>query len=517
LWDNGASGPVQNQIGAGKYTCTVTDQNGCFDVIVVTIISPPPITPKVISTEDVRCHGESNGTIKTEASGGMPPYTFLWSHFALTDDVFNLKAGNYVLTVTDDVGCSVETPVIRIQQPETLKLEIDSIHPATCLAGKNGFISVKLTGGSGGYNYFWSHSNQSTSSFNNLAAGNYNVIAFDKLGCKASIPNIALPYLNTPIEASIAIQKTNSCHGDEQGIIALEISNGRPPFNCNWSFGNIQIVDLGKDTLKNLTSGNYRVTITDGDGCTGESGVITLPEPKEIRYVVSDIDENTCSGDSTAAVRIDVSGGVPPYAVSWNDGLFTGLALQNLWDGLYSGEITDSLGCKRKLVPILLESANNIQPNELISDDSSSSAQGSICLFPSGGLAPYSYQWENETSNESCLKNLLAGIYGVSITDAASCQKIFRYEVADVTGSRDEISKVARYRVFPNPSTHEITIYPAIDGDYKIYNNQGALVRLGKINEINLQNIYIGDLPAGVYSLIIVNGRSETPLRFIKL
>ena len=50
-------------------------------------------------------------------------------------------------------------------------------------------IKIKASGGNGSYNYDWSHSEKSDSIFNNISSGNYNVTSYDKLGCKASIPN----------------------------------------------------------------------------------------------------------------------------------------------------------------------------------------------------------------------------------------------------------------------------------------------------------------------------------------
>lgn len=517
VWGNGGSGPLQSQLGSGQYSCTVTDQKGCLDFVLVSVTAPPPILPVIISTEDVRCHGERNGSIKTAASGGTPPYTFLWSHFDLADDVFNLAAGEYVLTVTDALGCAAATPLIRIAQPDPLILEIDSILPATCLAGNNGLISVIARGGNGNYNYSWNHSNQSKASFNDLKTGNYSITAFDKLGCKASLPNISLPYVNKTVEAFISIQSTNRCFQDRQGAIALNISNGKPPFNCNWSHGYIEVISSGRDTLQNLASGNYRVTITDTEGCTGIAGPLSITEPQEIRYTVSGTETNVCSGDTTASITLEVIGGTSPYAVSWNNGLYSGINLQHLPDGIYQGEITDASGCKKIVPPVTLEPTYNIQDNALITNDINEASEGSVCLFPSGGLAPYRFDWGGSTQDEPCLKNLKAGIYSVTITDNAGCTKSIQFEVGKTSSAEAPYSDTARYRIYPNPASHEIIILPAMDGTYTIYNNEGAAVQTGTSPRQTTDGINIENLNAGLYTLIVNNQNRKIVFRFIKL
>jgi len=515
-WSNGGSGAVQSQLGSGQYACTVTDQKGCLDFVLVSVTAPPPIIPVIISTEDVRCHGERNGSIKTAASGGTPPYTFLWSHFDLADDVFNLAAGDYVLTVTDARGCAAATPVIRIAQPDPLRLEIDSINAATCLAGNNGFISVIPSGGNGSYNYSWNHSNQSKASFNDLKAGNYSVTAFDKLGCKASLPNISLPYVNKPVEAFILIQNTNKCFQDQQGAIAIEISSGKPPFNCNWSHGYIEVIGSGRDTLKNLASGNYRVTITDTEGCTGVTGPLTITAPQEIRYNVSGTEMNVCSGDTTASITLEVNGGMAPYIVLWNNGTYAGTNLQHLPDGMYQGEITDASGCKKMVPPITLEPVYNIKANAVITNDDNGASEGSVCLFPSGGLAPYTFDWSGPSA-ENCLKNLKAGFYSVTITDNAGCSKSVQFEVEKISSSESPDDHAARHRIYPNPASQEIMILPAMEGPYIIYNNKGAVVQTGIGTKQKTEGIHIENLNAGLYTLIVNHQGRKIPIRFIKL
>ena len=88
----------------------------------------------------------------------------------------------------------MEMPPITISEPLPFNIKIDSMRPSSCILGKNGYISLNAMGGNQDYNYSWNHSLLSTSIFDDLISGNYSVTAYDKLGCKASIPNIFIPF-----------------------------------------------------------------------------------------------------------------------------------------------------------------------------------------------------------------------------------------------------------------------------------------------------------------------------------
>src|SRR5690606_9614774 len=106
---------------AGTYTVTVTDANGCTATATAIVSEPSPVDFS-IDVEDVLCYAESTGSIDvSNVSGGVSPYTYLWSNSATTQDLVNIPAGTYSVTVSDANGCSVSVNQ-SVSQPALLSI-----------------------------------------------------------------------------------------------------------------------------------------------------------------------------------------------------------------------------------------------------------------------------------------------------------------------------------------------------------------------------------------------------------
>ncbi|MBI4648115.1 MAG: SprB repeat-containing protein, partial [Bacteroidia bacterium] len=94
-------------VGAGSYTLTVTDANGCQTTNGPHNVTQPAsaLSVTLVSITNVTCFGASTGAVDVTVSGGTPVYTYLWSNGATTVDLTNVAAGSYTLTVTDANGC----------------------------------------------------------------------------------------------------------------------------------------------------------------------------------------------------------------------------------------------------------------------------------------------------------------------------------------------------------------------------------------------------------------------------
>jgi gliding motility-associated-like protein len=134
-------------LGAGIYTTTVTDANGCTNVQTVSVNQPSTITATATATP-TPC-GLNNGSAAVNASGGTSPFTYAWSPTGQTSSaITGLAAGNYTATVTDAGGCSISTIVTVISTGgPTASVSAD----LTILSGS----SATLTAGGGG-TYSWS-------------------------------------------------------------------------------------------------------------------------------------------------------------------------------------------------------------------------------------------------------------------------------------------------------------------------------------------------------------------------
>ncbi|MDV7402086.1 hypothetical protein RZS08_62265, partial [Arthrospira platensis SPKY1] len=92
---------------AGDYTYQLTDEAGNSVSEVITIVQPAAIEVSVVITNET--DGLANGGLEIVVLGGTPPYTYNWSNGAVTQDIFDLAAGDYKVTVTDSNGCTFET------------------------------------------------------------------------------------------------------------------------------------------------------------------------------------------------------------------------------------------------------------------------------------------------------------------------------------------------------------------------------------------------------------------------
>ncbi|MBL4754963.1 MAG: M4 family metallopeptidase [Flavobacteriales bacterium] len=186
LWDDPAAQTTATctGLGAGTYTATITDANGCLFTATVALSNTGGPTVNN-TTSDVSCNGGSNGMVATSVSGGLSPYIYLWDDPAgqTTAIAQGLSAGTYNLQVTDNAGC-IATTVVTINEPPALV-----VTPASTDIGAipcSGTASVSASGGTPPYTYLWS-SGQTTSSISNLCPGTYTATVTDGNGCDAIV------------------------------------------------------------------------------------------------------------------------------------------------------------------------------------------------------------------------------------------------------------------------------------------------------------------------------------------
>ncbi len=179
----GGNTATASGLTAGNYTCVITDtDNSCVTDTTITI-SQPDVLAATIVQENNNCYGNHNGSITINVSGGVVPYTYLWSNGATTASIAHLAAGNYTCTITDKNGCSI-VKNITITQPDEL---IAYISP-TPIGGSitTGTATVKVSGGTAPYTYQWSNG-ATTATITGLSAGIYTCTITDAGYCGATV------------------------------------------------------------------------------------------------------------------------------------------------------------------------------------------------------------------------------------------------------------------------------------------------------------------------------------------
>ncbi|MEO0312203.1 MAG: hypothetical protein RIQ89_1860 [Bacteroidota bacterium] len=403
-----------SNIGAGTYTATILDNNGCSVNVNAIINHPIVLDATITGNTHVSCNGGNNGSATVSANGGTAPYTYSWSPSGGNNATANnLSAGNYQVTITDANGCSTDETV-TINQPSSLTANITNATPPLCNGGTNGSATVNVLGGSAPYSYLWSPGGMTTSSVSNLSAGSYTITITDINGCTTTASvSISQP----PILTSNILSSTNvSCQGGTNGMASVSVIGGTPSYTYLWSPSG-----LTNSTANGLSAGTYSVLVTDANGCTSTSNV-TLSQPSALTTSISNTTNVSCFNNTNGSASVTASGGTAPYNYLWNPGSSTTATINNLASGTYSVTTTDNNGCTSIAVatisqPAALTATINNSNNVTCFNGNN----GSATAIGSGGTLPYTYSWSPSGGNSASANNLTAGGYTINITDANGC------------------------------------------------------------------------------------------------
>ncbi len=419
-WNDSQDTPTATNLIAGIYTVTITDELGCELVLEVTIGQPDELTSSTSATPESSL-GANDGSATATGMGGTPPYTYAWSNTENTQTINNLPPGIYIVTITDDNGCSIVDEVEVLPgnvDCSTLSATIQGMD-VNCFEGTDGSATVTASGGNGELSYAWNDS-QDTPTATNLIAGIYTVTITDELGCELVLEVT----IGQPDELTSSTSATpESSLGANDGSATATGMGGTPPYTYAWS--NTE----NTQTINNLPPGIYIVTITDDNGCSIVDEVEVLPgnvDCSTLSATIQGMDVNCFEGTDGSAT-VTASGGNGELSYAWNDSQDTPTAT-NLIAGIYTVTITDELGCE-----LVLEVTIG-QPDELTSSTSATpesslgANDGSATATGMGGTPPYTYAWSN-TENTQTINNLPPGIYIVTITDDNGCSIVDEVEV----------------------------------------------------------------------------------------
>ena len=140
--------------------------------------SPPVLTA---ITTNISCNGGSDGSIDLSVSGGLSPYTYVWSNGLFSQDISNLLAGTYTVSVTDALG-QIVTASYTITEPAVIT-PVYTVTNTTGAGMSNGSISVSVSGGTPPYTYYWIGDTSTSSTLYNLSAGTYVSYILDANNC----------------------------------------------------------------------------------------------------------------------------------------------------------------------------------------------------------------------------------------------------------------------------------------------------------------------------------------------
>jgi len=184
LWDAATGAQINataTALPVGSYAVTITDEDGCVASGDVAVGQPTDIVLQLDLTQN-GCFGNTEGTAKLTATGGTPGYTYSWPGNRTGADISSLAAGAYIATVTDANGCVKNIEAV-ITQPEPLVAEV-SHTDVSCFGGRNGVITVNMSGGTPGFQFSLDNRNFNGANIMvGLRAGQYTIYVKDAKGC----------------------------------------------------------------------------------------------------------------------------------------------------------------------------------------------------------------------------------------------------------------------------------------------------------------------------------------------
>lgn len=306
-WSNGGTNVVSTNnptgplLGAGSYTVTITDNNGCKYKTSINITQPPsPLAISIKSQTNIFCNGTGNATANA-ATGGTSPYVYNWAPNGGTNlTASGLTAGSYTITAKDHNGC-IASATVTITQSATPSISINSKKNILCNAYNTGSITANApVGGTPPYTYNWAPSGGTNLTASGLTAGNYTITTTDNNGCTAT----AAENITQPAALTIATYSASD-NGNCNGEAAVTPSGGTSPYTYLWITGN-----QTTDSIKSQCSGTYCCNITDNNGCStstcvtineGVTGISTLantkssitiyPNPNSGNFIITGIEK----------------------------------------------------------------------------------------------------------------------------------------------------------------------------------------------------------------------------------
>ncbi|MCH6198981.1 gliding motility-associated C-terminal domain-containing protein [Aquiflexum sp. LQ15W] len=437
LWSTGQTTRTVTNLAPGNYTVRLSDREGCFIDLNVTITGPPaPITGDIELLNGLACAGSNDGSARVfNISGGWGGYTYLWSNGETTTTAFNLPAGTNTVKVRDNKGCEVEFSVV-VPVPDAPAVTYTPVNPI-CFGGNDGSIRVQIADNVLSFSVTANGETKSGTdvTFTNLPAGQYEVVVSYGLNC-----NITefVDVINPP---GITINENNLiinnllCAGDGNGsITGLTASGGTGTLAYQWQkavLGNFE--DLNAQTsldIFNLTGGIYKLIVTDQNGCT-VSKEYTVIEPLPLEVTPPVVIDVACFGELTGSVSFTVSGGTAPYSYSLNGGAFTTTSIGAITIGGLGAstnnfvEIRDANGCvvpnlnfDVTSLPVITISNVTINPEVCFGQNN-----GGISIDIAGGTGNLGVNWfeagnfSTIISTDQNLTNVAPGQYTVKVFD----------------------------------------------------------------------------------------------------
>ncbi|GAA4313653.1 gliding motility-associated C-terminal domain-containing protein [Nibribacter koreensis] len=415
---------------AGTYTILVKDANGCTFQKAVTISNIAGPTAISASSLPASCLNNDGSISVGNVFGGTAPfiYSINGTTFQTGTTFPGLAAGTYTVYAKDANGC-VTSSSVTIQ--ENVPTRFVSTTTASTCGRSDGQLTIgQVTGGTAPYQYSQGGvTYQTSTTFNNLAAGTYTIFVKDSKGCiysqAVSISNISGPTFTTFSNAS-------TCGAANGRIVVSGVSGGVAPYTYSKDGSTFQT----GTTFSNLLAGTYAITTKDANGCVStETVVVTdIAGPSEAVLTAT---SSTCGNNNGRLVVGAITGGTAPFTYSVNGTTFQASAtFSGLTAGVHTITVKDANGC---IYAKTIELENIAGPAQLQLSATSSTCGASNGVIAIngilGGTAPYVFSLNGSAYQSSpSFTAVLAGEHTVTVRDANGCTYSQKVTLTNIAG-----------------------------------------------------------------------------------
>jgi|GEM_PF-460222 len=411
-------------LGAGSWTCTITDAYGCTTSVNASIAAPAgALTAALIATTDAGCFGQATGSAEVAASLGTAPYTYSWNTTPVqnTPQATGLAAGTHLCTVVDANGCSALVSATISAPAASLTASIVSTDGVSCFGLTDGGAAATSSGGTGLVSYIWnSIPVQNGALLNNVGPGTYVVTVTDGNGCTATAQAVVTAPASA-LSLSTVSTTDQSCFGSANGQATVSASGGTAPYTYAWNTAPIQF----GATANGLAQGNWTVTATDANGCTTSSSVSIGGPAAPLALSATIITDVLCHGANSGSATVSATGGTAPYTITWNSTpVQTGATASNLFAGSYTATVQDANGCSASTVVTIAQPAATILPyvENLGMVSCHGGSDGFAEIEVTGGSGSFSITWNTSPVQTGALATgLSAGTWTADVVDNNGC------------------------------------------------------------------------------------------------
>ncbi len=503
----------------GSYTLKVTNNNsscvGSQTVLVVEDSSAPMYYANVDGILDCN-HSQVYACVDSDYGDEAVTWEFNDTNTAclLLDE-----PGAYVFRVVGNNGCvavdtlyvtgDVNAPYAVIDAPGTLGCGVESVE----LDGSSSTSGEHIL-------YLW------TTEDGNIVTGNTdNIITVDKAGTYTlQVTNEETGCSNS--QSVEVLDGTVLPDADFEYQVDYNIVNLYTAPNSqaisSWSYGDV--VKTG-DTVSFVffDNGAYDICHYLENNCGKDTSCQTIEInsilPLSVNTSRTDI---TCFGYNDGSINMEAQGGVSEYSVNWtgpNNFTSTAFVLSELYAGEYYYELVDA-GNHKKTGAIILTEPEPISVEIDAEHPTDSNNDGSINLKVAGGVAPYTYLWDDGSTEED-RTGLGEGSYSFVITDANGCT--FEDSIKIMITSLDDVDTfVERFEVFPNPSFDQTNVDlkfdEKVEGTLKLVDYSGKVIEVYDISfKSGVVSFDVSNLSSGVYMLKLDSKQKVVVRKLLKL